>query len=317
MALTMVGCNQNSKSYTAPAPVSHTTGFSADSAYRYVSEQVAFGPRVPGTDSHKRCAQYLQSELARHGAQVVVQQGEALSFDDKPLPIINVIGRFQPQKANRVLLCAHWDSRPFADHDADPALRNTPIDGANDGASGVGVLLEIARQLGQKNSNVGVDIIFFDTEDYGTPDHIKVKNYKSDTWCLGSQYWAKSDMGRDSEARFGILLDMVGAPNAQFCHEMFSQQYAQGVVNKVWSKAAQLGHGSYFVNDAGGYITDDHYYVNQLTRVPCIDIIQYDPSTSTSFGSYWHTHNDTMDNIDKQTLFAVGETVEHVIFSER
>lgn len=291
--------------------------FNADSAYKFVDEQVAFGPRVPGSKSHSQCLDYLKNTLNRFGAEVEIQEGEGIAFDGQRIAIRNVIAKYRPEKANRVILCSHWDSRPFADHDPDENRRDEPIDGANDGASGVGILLEAARQFSLKQPSIGVDIIFFDTEDYGTPDHKTVKEYRADTWCLGSQFWAKSKAGKNCEARFGILLDMVGAPEAQFYHENYSMQYASGIVKKVWKIAAEIGHGNRFAEQEAGYITDDHYYVNSLTNVPCIDIIHLEPQSGSTFGKYWHTHNDTMENIDKQTLAAVGETVLTVVYNEK
>ncbi|MCQ2229153.1 MAG: M28 family peptidase [Bacteroidales bacterium] len=290
--------------------------FSADSAFKYVKEQTLFGPRVPGSESHSKCLAYLKNTLERMGTEVTIQEGEGKSFEGKMLPVRNVIAKINPQKANRVILCSHWDSRPFADQDEDTKYHNTPIDGANDGASGVGVLIEIARQMQIRKPGIGIDIILFDTEDYGTPEHIKMKEYVADTWCLGSQYWAKSELGENCQARYGILLDMVGAQGAQFFQEYHSKSTAQSVIDKVWKAAQTIGYGNYFVNDNGGYITDDHYYVYKHAKIPCIDIIQYDPSSSSSFYKHWHTHNDTADNIDKATLEAVGRTLLYVLYNE-
>ncbi len=289
--------------------------FNADSAYHFIERQVAFGPRVPNSDAHKECALYLESELKRFGADVIVQQGEVKAFDNTNLSIKNIIGQYQPQKRNRLLLFAHWDSRPFADHDSDPSRRNTPISGANDGASGVGVLLEIARNLQSTPTDMGIDIIFFDAEDYGTPDHIQT-NYKADTWCLGTQFWGKNPHVKGYEARYGILLDMVGAPDATFFREGYSMQFAPKLVKQIWESAAQLGYSANFIYSDGGTITDDHVYVHKHRGIPCVDIIQYDMISETGFGNYWHTHNDTMENVSTQTLKAVGETVMTVIYNE-
>lgn len=291
--------------------------FSADTAYQHIERQIQFGPRVPGTSAQTRCADYLSAELTRYGASVTVQDATVETFDNQILPCKNIIGAFQPKKSNRIMLCSHWDSRPFADHDKNKSLRDTPIDGANDGASGVGILLEIARQLGKQNTNLGVDIIFFDAEDYGTPDHRPIKQYKEDSWCLGTQYWGRTPHVNDYEARFGILLDMVGAPDAQFYIEQYSAHTAHDVVEKVWNTAETLGYAATFVRARGGSITDDHVYVNKLRNIPCIDIIQYDPNTETGFGSYWHTHNDNLENISLKTLNAVGQTVLYVVYNEK
>lgn len=317
-ALALAACQKTNNTPAAPKPQEIlSVDFSADSAYKYTADQVAFGPRVPGTEAHAKCLDYMVSTLSRFGAEVEIQEGEGTNYLGKPEKIKNVIGRIQPQKANRIILCAHWDCRPFADNDPDPKKRDTPIDGANDGASGVGVLLEVARQLQLKQSKIGVDIIFFDVEDMGTPSHKSGIKYLPDTWCLGSQFWGQSDMGRKSQARFAILLDMVGAPNATFHKESFSQQWASNIVDMIWQRARRMGFGANFVDANGGYITDDHYYIHKLTNIPAVDIIHYDNQTESSFGSYWHTHQDTMDNVDKATLNAVGSVVLGVIYNEK
>ena len=287
--------------------------FNADSAYAYIERQVAFGPRVPNTEAHQRCADYLAGELERHGAKVYVQEAVLTAYNGEKLKAKNIIGAFQPEKSRRILLFAHWDSRPYADHDSDEANHRKPIDGADDGGSGVGVLLEIARQIQAKAPAIGIDIVFFDAEDYGTPEF--VDEYKPDTWCLGSQFWAKNPHVPNYNAEFGILLDMVGSRGATFYKEGTSVQYAARYVEKVWAAARELGYGKYFINAQGGAIVDDHQYVIQGLRIPCLDIINYDPNTRSGFGAYWHTQNDTMENIDRETLKAVGETVLSVIYN--
>lgn len=293
-----------------------TPDFNADSAYHYIETQVNFGPRVPNTPQHLECSNYLAETLKRFGADVIVQEAKVKAFDNTTLNIRNIIGQFQPEKNDRILLFAHWDTRPFADHDPDPQKRNNPIDGANDGGSGVGVLLEIARHLKEYPTYPGVDIIFFDAEDYGIPDHINVQ-YKPDTWCLGSQYWGQNPHKRNYYARFGILLDMVGAANAQFYKEQFSMQYAPRMVDHIWKVAGELGYSAWFNFNTGGMITDDHVYVYKYLKIPSVNIIQHDPASETSFGHYWHTHADNMDNIDRYTLKAVGQTVMEVIYREK
>lgn len=294
---------------------STTPVFNADSAYTYTENQVAFGPRVPNTPAHKACAQYLARELKRFGAQVYEQDMQLTAYDNTRLEARNIIGAFNPESNNRILLFAHWDSRPYADHDRDAANHRQPIDGADDGASGVGVLLEIARQISMQDPGKGIDIIFFDAEDYGTPEF--VKEYKPDTWCLGSQFWAKNPHVPNYRAEFGILLDMVGSKNATFYKEQTSVRYAAPIVELVWNTARELGYGKYFINAKGGYITDDHQYVIAGRNIPCIDIINYDPETRSGFGSYWHTVNDTMENIDRETLKAMGQTVLEVIYNKK
>jgi len=289
--------------------------FDADSAYSYVATQVAFGPRVPNTEAHKACALYLSSELERHGARVYVQEALLTAYNGDKLNAKNIIGSFNPEEKRRILLFAHWDSRPYADWDEDEANHRKPIDGADDGGSGVGALLEIARQIGQSAPKAGIDIIFFDAEDYGTPEFVK-DNHKPDTWALGTQFWTKNPHVPKYTAEYGILLDMVGAKGATFYKEGFSMQYAARYVERVWAAARKLGYGKYFINSKTVYLVDDHEYVIKGRNIPCLDIINYKPNTSKGFADYWHTMNDNMDVIDKQTLKAVGQTVLEVIYNE-
>ena len=266
------GSTSQSNVSTTSKAVVQPPAFNADSAYSYIDRQVAFGPRVPNSAAHKRCAAYLSDQLTLTGAKVTKQNMELKAFNGDLLSSVNIIGTFQPEKKDRIVLFSHWDSRPWSDHDANPSNRNKPVDGANDGASGVGILLEIARQIGQKNPAIGVDIVFFDAEDYGAP--ADYNGDAEDSWCLGSQYWSKNPHIPGYQAKYGILLDMVGAPGATFYKESISMEYASHVVEKVWGTASTLGFGSYFLNETGGAITDDHLYVNQLAGIPTIDIIQ-------------------------------------------
>jgi hypothetical protein len=288
--------------------------FNGDSAYVFTAEQVAFGPRVPGTPAHGRCADYLVEKLKSYGLNVIVQQGGVTTFDNKKLTAKNIIGRFNPDNKQRVLLCSHWDSRPFADQDS--VRKNEPIDAACDAASGVAVLLELARNLQNSKLAVGVDIIFLDVEDWGQPEDSKLPVMK-DSYALGTQYWAKNPHVPGYFASYGILLDMVGAKGAVFYQERKSLEYAPYVVKKVWDAASRAGYGNYFIYNTGSEVIDDHYYINTIANIPTIDIIQYDPtSRSRTFGDYWHTHNDNMSIIDKNTLKAVGQTLLEVLFTD-
>lgn len=291
--------------------------FNADSAYQFVARQVAFGPRVPNTPAHRATGDWLIQTLEQYGAQVQVQAFRAKAYNGQMLDLRNIIASYNPQAGRRILLAAHWDTRPFADKDETDPTR--PIDGANDGASGVGVLLEIARQLGTNAGSgpaVGVDIILFDGEDYGQPDN-SAEPYQDDTWCLGSQHWSVNMHKPNYTASYGILLDMVGAKGAQFAREEYSRKFAQDIVQKVWNTANRIGYSDYFVYQDSPSITDDHYYVNTLTNIRMIDIIEYDPISSDGyFGAYHHRHADNMDLIDPRTLKAVGQTVLHVLYQE-
>jgi Zn-dependent M28 family amino/carboxypeptidase len=317
-AAAMISCSQTPSSSSAkvesqPVKQQNVPAFDADSAWVFVENQVKFGPRVPNSEAHVACGNYLASELKRFGAQVYEQEATLTAYNGTQLKAKNIIGSYNPENSKRVLLFAHWDSRPYADHDKDPANQMKPIDGADDGASGVGVLLEMARQFSIKSPAIGIDIIFFDAEDYGTPEF--VKEYKENTWCLGAQFWAKNPHVKGYKADFGILLDMVGAKNASFFKEATSMRYAPQVVEEVWSTARDLGYGKFFINAEGGAITDDHQYVILGRNIPCIDIIYTDPESDNGFGPHWHTQNDTMDNIDRETLKAVGQTVLQVVYN--
>lgn len=319
LMISLIGCkNKPSRkpSATTEATIVQTPVFSGDSAYAFVGKQVSFGPRVPGTPAHTACADWLTGKFKSFGADVVVQQATVKVYTGTSVPMKNIIARYQPEKSNRILLMAHWDSRPFADQDPDPAIRDQPIAGANDGGSGVGVLLEIARALQLQNTPLGIDLILFDVEDYGAPAHHDVEG-KPEYWCLGSQYWAKNPHVDGYFARFGILLDMVGAPNAEFGQEEVSRFYAQSVCDKVWTAGNNLGYGKYFSYNKTPQLIDDHRFINEIIGIPSIDIIQYDPSTSSSFGKFWHTQADNMSNISRETLTAVGRTVLRVIYSEK
>lgn len=289
--------------------------FNADSAYAYVEKQVAFGTRVPNSAPHKACGDYLADKLAGFGAKVYNQYADLMAYDGTILKARNIIGVYNPESKKRVLLCAHWDTRPYADED-EAKHHRTPIDGANDGASGVGVLLEIARQLQKQAPAIGVDIVFFDAEDYGTPDFYE-GTHRSDTWCLGSQYWGRIPHVPDYKARFGILLDMVGGKNASFYYEAYSKNTAHAAMQKIWDAAHRIGYGNYFIKKDGGHITDDHMYVHRFRQIPCVDVIDFDPNSDTGFNHTWHTLKDNMEYIDKATLQAVGQTVMTVIYNEK
>lgn len=288
--------------------------FDQDSAYYYMERQMAFGYRIPNTAAHDSAAVYLAEELRRHGAEVIVQEAGVRAYDNTLLNAKNIIGSFRSEEQERVLLFAHWDSRPFADHDPDPANHRKPVPGANDGASGVGVLLEIARQIGLSAPRIGVDIIFFDAEDYGIPEFYRGP-YMQDSWALGTQYWVRHLHKPGYLAKYGILLDMVGGKDAMFAKEGFSMRYAPRIVEKVWMEARNLGYGQYFDDREGGFITDDHVYVNGI-GIPSIDIIEHDPESPTGFNRQWHTIQDTMEFIDRETLKAVGQTVLSVVYKE-
>jgi Zn-dependent M28 family amino/carboxypeptidase len=267
-----------------------------------------------------QCAVWLIEQLKAFGAEVELQKGFMPDYKGDNQQIYNIIGHFTPVQRDssahtsaRILLGAHYDTRPWCDEEEDYSERFYNVPGANDGASGVGVLLEVARQLGLKKADSTlsnpVDIIFFDCEDMGTP-RVYTGAEREDTWCLGSQLWA-TNYAKNSAAvySFGIILDMVGAPDAVFPLEMYSTQYASNYQHQIWRAAEQLGYGSMWVKQQSYPITDDHYYINYIAGIPCVDVIHYDIRNATGFPHWWHTRNDNMDNISKSTLQAVGEVV--------
>lgn len=304
------GTDKDTEVDTTPKPKLQIPAFQPDSAYYYVAQQVEFGPRVPNTEAHDACRQWLVDQLSRWADDVIEQPFDAKMYTGEVLKSTNIIGIFNPEAKERILLAAHWDTRFVADYDPDPARQNEPILGADDGASGVGVLLEIARLLSENPVGVGVDIIFFDAEDQGSDG-----GNSPESWCLGAQHWSRNPHEKGYQAEFGILLDMVGSLGARFTLEGTSMHYAPDVMTKVWRLAQSMGFGSYFVNERTNPITDDHYFVNQITGIPMIDIINRPASTETGFGSYWHTHDDTMKNIHPATLKAAGQVTTAVVYN--
>lgn len=285
--------------------------FDADSAYAFTKAQVDFGPRIPSTAAHAKCAAYLVAKFKSFGATVTVQESPAKTYDGKSHTLKNIIAKFSPEQKERVMVSAHWDARPFSDQDPDVNMRNQPFDAANDGASGVAIMLEMARQIQQKQPNVGIDFILWDIEDYGkTNDDSKNET----TWCIGSQYWAKNQAAQGIKPLYGINLDMVGGGNAQFTQDELSRKYAPEIVKKVWNIGNEIGYSAYFVNVNSGSLIDDHFWVNQA-GIPCIDIIHY--TDNGGFYMNWHTQLDNLNNIDKNTLKAVGQTVLETIYREQ
>ena len=313
----LTGCGKDTQktSSTEPAKVVNVPAFNADSAYYFVQKQVDFGPRIPNTPAHKNAGDFLIAQFKTYGAAVKVQEFTATTFDGKKVNLRNIIASFNPEKKKRILLAAHWDTRPFSDKDKEKP--NATFDGANDGASGAGVLLEVARNIRQQTTDAGVDIILFDGEDWGekhgTEQPPLPENLKA-WWCLGSQYWSTHKHIPNYSAYYGILLDMVGGKNSRFAFEAYSLEYAPSIVDKVWKTAAKLGYSNTFVNVKDGNILDDHVFVNLNAKIPMIDIVSYDESGS--FGDFHHTQKDNMSVISKETLNAVGQTLLQVIYYE-
>ena len=277
-----------------------------DSLYHYVASQVNFGPRYVNSDGHRSCRDWLADKFRSFGWEVQLQDFQAKAYTGEILNGSNIIASWNPQASRRILLCAHWDTRHIADYDQDESRRDEPILGADDGGSGVAVLLEIARLVPQQGVTSGIDIVLFDAEDYGNDD-----GTDSESWGLGSQHWSKNLHKPGYTAEFGILLDMVGSKGARFPKEGISMEFAPQIVEKVWRTARSMGYGHMFVNDRDGYITDDHLFVNMNARIPTIDIINR--RANQEFGVHWHTHMDDLNVIDKNTLRAVAKVVQRVV----
>ena len=296
--------------------------FNADSAYAFTKAQCDFGPRDMNSRGHDLCGEWIVSKFKEYGCKVTTQTAMLAGYDGTKLRSRNIMASINPEATTRILLCAHWDSRPWADNDPDSANWRKPILAANDAASGVAVMLELARIIRKSkeekafNKQLGIDFVCFDAEDWGIPQWADVAD-NADSWALGAQYWSKN-LPQGYEARYGILLDMVGGVGAKFYREGMSMQYAPEIVKKVWRAAREVGFGSYFPKEDGGVITDDHVPVNQFAKIPTIDIIPYYADCQqSSFGPTWHTLADNMENIDKNTLKAVGQTLVQVIYKEK
>ena len=312
-------CSTTKKSQTTEQSVV-SIEFNADSAYAFCAAQCSFGPRAMNSEAHEQCAQWIQQQFTQYGYQIELQMADLKGYDGTILKSTNIIAHHPssiiPQPSTRILICAHWDSRPWADNDPDESNWRKPVMAANDGASGVAVILELARLLQHNDSaRMAVDFICFDAEDWGVPQW--EESVDGDSWALGAQYWAASSLPQQGNYQFGILLDMVGGQGAKFYRESYSMHYARNIVERVWQAANTAGYGSIFpYKDCGG-VTDDHLPVNEKAGIPCIDIINYYPDCDqSSFGPTWHTVNDDIQHIDKNTLKAVGQTLVQLIFSE-
>ena len=290
--------------------------FSADSAYAFTQAQCDFGPRAMNTEGHDRCGSWIVNKFRQYGCVVTSLRADLKGYDGTVLKSQNIWARIHPERTERILLCAHWDSRPWADNDPDSANWHKPILAANDAASGVAVMLEIARLLQRDTTlRVGVDFVCFDAEDWGTPQWAESEG-GDNSWALGAQYFA-ANLPYGFHVRYGILLDMVGGEGARFYKEGMSMQFAPEIVKKVWRAARKAGYGNFFPRQEGGMVTDDHIPLNQTARIPAIDIIPFYPDCAqSSFGPTWHTLDDNMEHISRNTLKAVGQTMIQVIYTE-
>ena len=311
LLLCIVSCKTDSTKTVAEKkkPAAKVPAFNADSAYVYIEKQLDFGIRVPGTESHKACRDWMLQKFKSFGADVIAQDFTAQIYNGEKWPSTNIISQFNPEKKERIILSAHWDSRFVAEEDPDDKRKDEPIPGADDGGSGVGVLIEIGRILKNNPIDLGVDIILWDAEDQGQRG-----SDIAEEWCLGSQYWSRNKHTKGYRAKYGINLDMVGGKNPRFCKEGISLQYAGNVLNKVWGLAQNMGYSDMFVNDVAPGLTDDHTFINRIAKIPMIDIINQ--PDGAGFVKHWHTHSDDISAINKRTLRVVGQVVTAVIYKE-
>jgi hypothetical protein len=279
--------------------------FQGDSAMNWVNKQVSFGPRIPGTKAHRECGNWMVQLLKHRGLQVMEQNETMKMHDGKAFELRNIIASLHPGAEKRIVLAAHWDTRPKAD--MDPVSPNSTFDGANDGASGVAVLLELSRHLDSLPKDMGIDLVFFDLEDYGTSE-------VADSYGIGAQFWSRHPHVTGYRAAKGILLDMVGAADARFCWEGHSLQFAPEWSRHIWQKAQAIGYGDLFVSVPCQPVTDDHYYVNTIAGIPMVDIIDLRSEGGTGFPPHWHTREDKVDVVSKRTLSAVGQTLIQVLY---
>jgi Zn-dependent M28 family amino/carboxypeptidase len=281
--------------------------FDGARAMELVRTQVDFGPRVPGTEGHAAQLAWMLEQLREHADTVVTDAFTHTASDGSVLELTNVLASFRPDSEHRVLLLTHWDTRPISDQAADPEDRDTPVPGANDGASGTAVLLELARMMASAPPGTGVDLLFVDGEDYGPT---------SEDMFLGARRYAEglasgdgSGMG-PARPRYGVLLDMVGDAEPRFPVEGYSAARAPQVVQRVWGVAMSLGYGRTFTMDVGGYVNDDHVPLNDA-GLPTINIIDFDYGPGHA---WWHTPEDTPDKLSPRTLGMVGEVVAELVY---
>jgi len=311
-ALSLLGCGKT-QPVPPPAGVTYSVPkaipvFDGQEAMALLERQTSFGPRVPGTPAHAKCLDFMLAHLDSLGWSNSVQSFTMPGYDGNVIDFHNVIARLRPESPWRVLLAAHWDTRPFADMESDPRLHSTPIPGANDGASGVAVLLHLASIFAEFPPDIGIDIILFDGEDLG-------REGDESMFCLGSKYYSAT-LGDDPRPIFGVLLDLVGDKEAEFPREGFSERYAADILDLFWGRASALGLPQ-FVNRRHAPIIDDHVPLNTVAGIRTIAII--DASlvghvTEIERRKYWHTLRDTPEQCSPSTLEAVGSLLMHVIY---
>ena len=281
--------------------------FDENEAYAQILTYEKFGPKVPGTEAHVKAGDWIISELKKASLNPLEQKTTAKTFDGKMIPVRNIMAQFNKDAKTRYLLSAHWDNRPFADEDPDPKYRKTPIQGVNDGGSGVVVLLGIAKSLQGKSISIGVDFLFLDAEDWGNPG-------SEESYCLGTQYWAQHPIPENYQAKFGINYDMVGRIGSIFPTEGNSAKKAPELAKKIIASAQKLGYSELFPDIQVGSVIDDHIYLMQR-GFPVYDLISMTPNGR--FPPEWHTHLDTSEFISRDVLKAVGRTTLQVLWDEQ
>ena len=308
--IALLGCDSGRRQ-NQPIPQARTTFlpaavpvFDGKRAFDYLLAQTNFGPRNPGSMGHSACLKYLHDELSKYADAVSLQQFTARDGKGNEQKLTNVIASFNLQTTYRVLLSAHWDTRPWADQDPNPANHNKPILGANDGASGVAILLEIARHLKASPPPVGVDIVLFDGEDLGRTGSL-------DFFALGSKYFA-ANKPSGFQPRFGINLDMVGDKQLTIDREQNSDRFAPDINDMVFAVAKELGI-TQFDPRRGDEIYDDHLPLNHV-GIRTINLIDFNYPDETN--KHWHTLEDTPDKCSLESLEAVGKVVMQVIYAK-
>jgi glutaminyl-peptide cyclotransferase len=298
----------------ASAPAASVPKFDENYAWSALLQYEKMGPKVPGTPQHVKTGDWIVAELKKTSATVYEQKTTAKTFDGHTIPVRNIIAQFHPEAKERYLLSAHWDTRPFADQDR--KNKKGPIPGVNDGGSGVVVLLGVAKAIDQlalthqhdgSQTNFGIDLAFWDAEDWGNPKE------DEDSYCLGTQYWALHPVPENYTAVWGLNFDMVGRIGSQFPAEGFTLRSAPEVYRRIQTAATSLGYGDYFPNYTVGPITDDHMYVIRDRKIPMADIIAM--SQDGMFPPEWHTHQDTSSVLSRDVLKAVAQSSLQAIWN--
>lgn len=305
--LLFVACKAESVKIAQEDRIVRIPKFNSDNAFEHIKTQIEFGPRRMNSEAHENCKNWLQEKLKELNFETKLQNFESKAYSGELLKGSNIQGYHNKHVKERILLCAHYDTRHIADKDT--VNVDNPIDGADDGASGVAVILEIARLVKESNLPMGIDIVFFDAEDHGSD-----KPNQAYSWGLGSQYWSSEIRKTEYDYKYGILLDMVGSKNATFRKEGYSVQTSKYVVDQIWNLAKGMGRDKYFIDKQIGAITDDHRFIIEKTSIPMVDIINV--QESGKFGHYHHKHSDNIEIIDKKTLHAVGQVITAHIFRE-